>query len=223
MRSTAQPASSRRSAQAERTRQNVLAAAREEFAALGLKGARTAAIAAKAGINPHAIFRYFGNKEGLYVAAVRSLFESNWFLSERENLLRLDPFDALESIVDFMIEKTQRDPVYTKILTDVNVNGVSHIQDDLTIGRYYDNMITTIRMIVEKGQSEGIFRTIDPTFIYVSLSMAIAAPSMSRNLYRATLKVDYGDQSELKRYYAALKALVFHGVVARPIRESKPA
>ncbi|MFE3445028.1 TetR/AcrR family transcriptional regulator [Nocardia sp. NPDC059180] len=52
----------------ERTRKLILDAAVAEFAAHGYAGARTAAIAAEAGVNQQLIWYYFDSKEGLYQA-----------------------------------------------------------------------------------------------------------------------------------------------------------
>jgi TetR/AcrR family transcriptional regulator len=50
---------------AARTRERILDAATTEFGAKGYAGARTAAIAARAGVNPQLISYYFGGKQGL--------------------------------------------------------------------------------------------------------------------------------------------------------------
>ena len=50
---------------AERTRQKILDAAKAEFGAKGYRGARTAGIAARAGVNQQLIAYYFGGKQGL--------------------------------------------------------------------------------------------------------------------------------------------------------------
>jgi AcrR family transcriptional regulator len=52
------------------TRQKILDAAREVFAADGFDRSSTRSIAAAAGVNSALIFRYFGSKAGLYEAAV---------------------------------------------------------------------------------------------------------------------------------------------------------
>lgn len=59
---------------AEERREEVLAAAVEEFARAGYHGASTDAIARKAGISQPYLFRLFGSKKDLYVAAVRRCF-----------------------------------------------------------------------------------------------------------------------------------------------------
>ena len=52
-----------------RTRERILVAARREFARIGFAGATVRAIATAANVSPNLITRYFGGKEGLFVAA----------------------------------------------------------------------------------------------------------------------------------------------------------
>ncbi|MER5602192.1 TetR family transcriptional regulator [Streptomyces sp. NPDC002265] len=52
------------------TRTSILEAARERFASDGYERATIRAIAKDAGIDPSMVMRYFGNKEGLFAAAV---------------------------------------------------------------------------------------------------------------------------------------------------------
>ncbi|MEV6946888.1 TetR family transcriptional regulator [Streptomyces sp. NPDC051172] len=54
----------------ETTRNAILVAARERFAADGYERATIRAIARDAGIDPSMVMRYYGNKEGLFAAAV---------------------------------------------------------------------------------------------------------------------------------------------------------
>lgn len=61
------PTSARRS---EATRTAILDAARERFAADGYERATIRAIAKDANIDPSMVMRYYGNKEGLFAAAV---------------------------------------------------------------------------------------------------------------------------------------------------------
>lgn len=65
---------------AEATRQRLIGAARAEFAAFGLAGARVDRIATKAGANKAQIYHYFGSKDRLFDAVwesvVREVIES---------------------------------------------------------------------------------------------------------------------------------------------------
>ncbi|MEV4253181.1 TetR family transcriptional regulator [Spirillospora sp. NPDC049652] len=53
------------------TREQILAAAREMFADKGFDGASLRGIARAAGVDPALVHHYFGNKEGVFVAAMR--------------------------------------------------------------------------------------------------------------------------------------------------------
>jgi AcrR family transcriptional regulator len=68
MNSTPAPAQSSRRSDA--TREAILTAARERFAADGYERATIRAIAGQARIDPSMVMRYYGSKEGLFAAAV---------------------------------------------------------------------------------------------------------------------------------------------------------
>ena len=60
---------------ADERRESVLAAAVTEFARGGLAGTSTEAIAARAGISQPYLFRLFGTKKELFIAAMRRCFD----------------------------------------------------------------------------------------------------------------------------------------------------
>src|SRR5438105_8006758 len=68
---------------AEERRESVLDAAFEEFAARGLDGASTEAIAEKAGISQPYVFRLFGTKKELFKASVTRCFREALELFQR--------------------------------------------------------------------------------------------------------------------------------------------
>jgi AcrR family transcriptional regulator len=68
---------------AEERREAVLEAALEEFAARGLAGASTEAIAAKAGISQPYVFRLFGTKKDLFKAVITRCFRETLELFQR--------------------------------------------------------------------------------------------------------------------------------------------
>src|ERR1043165_1048617 len=67
------PSADQRKRDPERTRERILDAALIEFSEHGFAGARTGAIAARAGVNQQLISYYFDGKEGLYRA-----LQSRW-------------------------------------------------------------------------------------------------------------------------------------------------
>jgi TetR/AcrR family transcriptional regulator len=71
--STLKPASAR-PRNAEASRSAILEQAVAEFAAQGVAGARTAAIAEAAGVNKALLYYYFKDKESLYAASLQAVF-----------------------------------------------------------------------------------------------------------------------------------------------------
>ena len=72
---------------ADRTRKRLLTAATDEFAALGIAGARIDRIAAAAGCNKAMIYAYFGNKDRLFEAS---------FAAHVAGFLEQVPFDVAD-------------------------------------------------------------------------------------------------------------------------------
>ncbi len=95
------PAPEDRQRDAERTREALLAAARVEFAAKGLAGARVSAIAERAGVNKQLISYYFGGKDGLHDAIL-----ARW--KEQEEQLH-EPGLSLEELAWRYLEVSQRE------------------------------------------------------------------------------------------------------------------
>ncbi len=82
---------------AEERRETVLAAAIVEFAAYGLHGASTEDIARRAGISQPYIFRLFGTKKDLFIAACNRIYERihDLFQAAAATAPRDDPGAAL--------------------------------------------------------------------------------------------------------------------------------
>ena len=67
------------------TRQAILEAAREEFAASGYDAAGTRAIAARAGVDARLIGRYFGSKEQLFSEVVEHAYADHLMMTPETN------------------------------------------------------------------------------------------------------------------------------------------
>jgi len=95
---------------ADATRARLLAAARREFAAFGIAGARVDRIAAEAGSNKAQIYHYFGSKDQLFDAVFDAVVEE---------LGREIPIDAddLPGYAARLAQAYQRDPDVLRLLT----------------------------------------------------------------------------------------------------------
>jgi AcrR family transcriptional regulator len=93
---------------AEERREAVLDAALEEFAAGGLAGASTEAIAAKAGISQPYVFRLFGTKKALFTAVVNRCFRQTHELFARAAEGKRGK-QALEAMGEAYVERLRSD------------------------------------------------------------------------------------------------------------------
>ncbi len=92
-----------------RTREKILEAARAEFCAKGLAGARTAAIARRAGVNKRMLFYCFGSKEDLYYEILRRKS------AESERFLESMP-DRMSAALVQWDEKCREDVDWVRLL-----------------------------------------------------------------------------------------------------------
>ncbi|MCG7524094.1 TetR family transcriptional regulator [Streptomyces sp. OfavH-34-F] len=93
------------------TKERLLAAAREEFAAHGIAGARVDRIAELAGVNKERIYGYFGNKQKLFDAVVGRA------LDELAAAVPLRPGDDPAEYVGRVYDFHRDNPVLVRLLS----------------------------------------------------------------------------------------------------------
>ena len=80
-------------------RLRILEAAKQEFAAHGLAGARVDRIAAKAGANKRMLYYHVGKKDVLYLAVLEGAYEKIRVEERGLDLEHLDPPKAIERLI----------------------------------------------------------------------------------------------------------------------------
>ena len=96
---------------AEERREQILEAALAEFAARGLEGGSTEAIAKAVGISQPYVFRLFGTKKELFVATIE-LCMTGTLEMFRTASAGLQGEEALHAIGDAYVERLAADPTY---------------------------------------------------------------------------------------------------------------
>ncbi|MDX6258598.1 MAG: hypothetical protein QOH84_286 [Kribbellaceae bacterium] len=95
---------------AEATKKRLLAAARKEFGAYGIAGARVDRIAAESGSNKAQIYHYFGSKDGLFDAVFNQIVVGT--TSETP----IDPLD-LPEYAGKLFDRYEKDPEILRLAT----------------------------------------------------------------------------------------------------------
>ncbi|WDR02898.1 helix-turn-helix domain containing protein [Devosia algicola] len=80
-----------------RTREQILEAARHEFAANGFEGATTDDIARRANVSKRMPYHYFNNKDGLFQAVLERTYAE---IRDAEKALELTSRDPMEAMAE---------------------------------------------------------------------------------------------------------------------------
>jgi AcrR family transcriptional regulator len=149
---------------AEATREALLAAATELFAARGFSGATVHAIAARAHVNKAMINYHFEGKRGLYTAILKRDF--GWALAELTELTR-EPARAdakLSRFVAIFGELHLRRPGLSAMMLREAMSGGHGL--DPTLLPDMRAIFGAVQAIVAQGIAEGTFRDVDPLFMH---------------------------------------------------------
>lgn len=155
----------------ELTRATILAAARAEFAARGLDGARVDQIAARARLNKQLVYYYFGSKDDLYAAALEATYAEIRALERQLDLSALPPRAAMIRLIDFSLEYLEEHRDFIRMLSDENAHGARHVTGSEMAVRTNSPLLELIDETLRRGVASGDFREgVDPLELYVSIA-----------------------------------------------------
>ena len=120
MSDSAAGAGPRRKRNSRATRDELLAAATEEFAEKGLAGARVEEIAARTATSKHMIYYHFGSKEGLYSAVLERAYGEFRLAEGATDYDALAPLDALAILVGTTFDIHATHPQTVRIILAEN-------------------------------------------------------------------------------------------------------
>jgi TetR/AcrR family transcriptional regulator len=152
-------------------RNAILVAARGEFAAKGLAGARVNEIAARAAVNKQLIYYYFGSKEALYRAALEEVYTEIRSLEKELKLGDMQPAEAMAALIGFSFDYLARHPDFIGLLNHENAHGATHVRDSRAIRETNSPLIELIARTLKRGIAAKVFRRgIDPVEFYISVA-----------------------------------------------------
>ena len=138
-------------AEGNATRAAILAAARAEFSAKGLSGARVREIAERAGVNKQLLYYYFGSKDDLYRAALEAVYAEIRELERGLNLGGLPPLEAMEALIGFSFDYLARHPDFIGMLNHENAHGAQHVRQSSAIRATNSPLIELIAATLKRG------------------------------------------------------------------------
>jgi AcrR family transcriptional regulator len=193
---------------AARSRRAILDAALVEFSELGHAGARIDAIAERAGVSKPMIYSYFGDKEGLYAAALREAYVQIRQGEQQLDLGGRPPEDAIRALVHFSLDHFVAKPWFISMLNTENLLGGETIRRISDVGEIQSPLIEGLRRVLEQGVAEGTFRPgIDPVELYITIASLCYFPVSNKHTLRTVFGVPI-DHAWLERRKADVSELV---------------
>jgi TetR/AcrR family transcriptional regulator len=135
----------------------ILKAAEEVFASAGFSGARTAAIARRAGVPKANLHYYFGTKEALYRKVLEHILQV-WLALGDSIRPDADPAEALAAYVAAKVEHSRRRPHASKVFANELLHGAPQIKGYLRneLKRWVDGKAGVIDGWVAQGRISPI-------------------------------------------------------------------
>ena len=155
----------------ERTRARILDAARDEFAAHGLGGARVDRIAANADANKRMLYYYFGNKDDLFRAVLEGAYAHIREAEKALHLTEIDPPEAIRRLIAFTWEYYLEHPEFMTLLNSANLHQARHLKKSTRVRSMHSPFVAMIEEVLERGRKAGVFRAgVDPVQLYISIA-----------------------------------------------------
>jgi AcrR family transcriptional regulator len=193
----------------EANRAGIVAAAIDEFAARGFKGASMDAIAARTHTTRALINYYFGSKEKLYLAVLESVYAE---IREAETKLDLDhlaPDDAVRRIVEFTYNYYLMHEGFVRLVVAENQARGRHLKKSKAMRTLNRPIIERLAGVIARGQAEGRFRD-DADAVEIHKSIAALGMFNVTNQYTfgAIFQRDMGAKGDVGRRRAMVADLI---------------
>ncbi|HEY4052681.1 MAG TPA: TetR/AcrR family transcriptional regulator [Terriglobales bacterium] len=204
----------------EQTRAAILKAAVREFAQEGVAGARTDAIARRAGVNKALLYYYFKDKESLYQSVLDAVFSGLRAAIDEALALQLAPRDRLLGYVCAHFDYIASNPLYPRIVqaeflrAGRDSSQIEHIATD-----YFRPVFSQISALLQEGIESGDFRPVDPLHFIPSMVSVIVFYFTTAPVVKVMTGVDPMSQAQIAERRAAVldfisAALFTHDAIA---------
>ena len=190
-------------------RAGIVAAAIDEFAARGFKGASMDAIAARTHTTRALINYYFGSKEKLYIAVLEHVYAEIREAEAKLDLDHLPPADAVRRIVEFTYNYYLTHEGFVRLVVAENQARGRHLKKSRAMRTLNRPIIDRLARVITRGQAEGLFRGDADS---VEMHKAIAALGMfnvtNQYTFGAIFQRDMGAKGDVGRRRAMVADLI---------------
>ena len=152
------------------TRDNILRAAIDVFAANGYAGARVDRISKAARSTDRMIYYYFNSKEDLFVAALETIYQELGDAEAALDLSGLDPDESLRAIIRFNWNHYFTHPEMLTLLNNENLQQGKHVARSNRVKELSFPLLSILSQVLTRGVKEKVFRPdIDAYDLYIAI------------------------------------------------------
>ncbi len=193
----------------EANRAGIVAAAIDEFAARGFKGASMDAIAARTHTTRALINYYFGSKEKLYLAVLESVYAEIREAEAKLDLDHLTPDDAVRRIVEFTYNYYLTHEGFVRLVVAENQARGRHFRKSKAMRTLNRPIIDRLARVIERGQAQGRFRPdVDPVEIHKSIAALGMFNVTNQYTFGSIFQREMGAKGDVSRRRAMVADLI---------------
>ncbi|MFJ4345584.1 TetR/AcrR family transcriptional regulator [Pseudomonas sp. NPDC089401] len=170
----------------EKTREDILQAAINEFVQQGLAGARVDAIAERTATSKRMIYYYFGSKEQLYVECLVKLYGDIRKTEQSLDLESLPAEQAICRLAEFTFDHHDRNVDFVRMVCTENIHYGEYVKKSPAIREMSSLVLDALGSTLKRGVEAGVFR---PGIEVIDLHMLMS----SFCFYRVSNRHTFGD------------------------------
>ena len=153
------------------TKLRIMAAAKAEFAKMGLGGARVDVIAARAKIQKRMMYHYFGNKEVLYRLVLEEAYAGFRAAEAALEIEKDEPITAFRRLVEFTWNYYLDNPEFISLVNTENLHKAKYLRKSPRLELLNKSFVKRMEKLLARGVEDGIFRDgLDPVQVLITLS-----------------------------------------------------
>jgi AcrR family transcriptional regulator len=200
----------------EKTIENILKTAMEEFTLHALAGARVDRIARKTATSKRMIYYHFGNKDGLYLKVLERAYLGICACEESLDLDEMQPAEALRALIGATYNYDEMHEEFVRLVMAENLHQAKFLKKIGAVLSSRHAVIDQLSRILERGRAAGIFRTdLDGVDVHMVISALCFFRVSTRHTFTALFGRDYLSGAAREKYKqtvcdAVLRLLSLH-------------
>ncbi|NIA06626.1 MAG: TetR family transcriptional regulator [Actinobacteria bacterium] len=198
-----------------RTRARILRSATVLFAAKGLNGTTVDEIAARAGVNKRMLYHYFGNKEGLYLSVLKSVYErigqiGTEIIAKVSNLREL-----LDGLLREYFGFLQQNPEFISLLNWENSSGAEGLRK-IDLKGLAQPFMTAVRQALDHEQTTlSIREDVDVKYLMMACLGLCSYYFTNRHTLSVVFDLELDLPAHMEQWINHVSQLILDGIAAR--------